>query len=62
MLYKWSGKTIKCKNITVQLTRVLSERDVDSLGECIIVALGKTEGISEFVVVKMRVEYDISNL
>jgi hypothetical protein len=62
MLYNWSGKTIECKDITVQLTSVLSERDVDSLGQCVIVALGKTKGISELVVVKMRVEYDIINL
>ncbi|KAI9773159.1 MAG: hypothetical protein M1840_008280 [Geoglossum simile] len=60
---KWSGKTVKCENLTVQLTGVLSERYVYDLGECVVVADGKCVTILDgepdrLVVVKLRVQLD----
>jgi hypothetical protein len=60
MYYKWSGKRVKCEGLTIQLTSVLSERDVENLGECVVVADGKLEGISSPVVVKLRVQYGLT--
>jgi hypothetical protein len=69
MYYKWLGKTVKCENLNIQLTGVLSERCVEDLGECVIVADGKIRGDSKLerdgklkdpngsMVVRMRVQY-----
>ncbi|KAI9768250.1 MAG: hypothetical protein M1840_005080 [Geoglossum simile] len=42
--------------MTVQLSHALSERYIDSSGECVVVAHGKAKGISEPVTVKLRAE------
>jgi len=67
-MYKWSGRVVKCKNLTIRLTNILSERYVENLGECVIVADGKPEDgrslerVDSSVVVKLRVQYSLTIL
>ncbi|KAI9766158.1 MAG: hypothetical protein M1840_006725 [Geoglossum simile] len=55
---KWSGKTLKCENLTVHLADILSERYVDNLGECVVVADGKLKGVDSPVIAKLRIQLD----
>ncbi|KAI9782256.1 MAG: hypothetical protein M1839_005370 [Geoglossum umbratile] len=54
MYYDWSNKVLSWPDMTVQLSHALSERFVDNLGECVIVACGKANGGG--VTAKLRAE------
>jgi hypothetical protein len=66
---KWPGKIFKYKNLTIQLTSLLSKCYVHSLSECIVIANSKyiaiandkLKEIDRFVVVKLKVQYNITN-
>ncbi|KAI9767635.1 MAG: hypothetical protein M1840_005506 [Geoglossum simile] len=60
MYYDWSNKTLRWPDMTVQLSRMLSERFVDNLGECVIVACGRAQGID--VIVKLRADPKVVNV
>lgn len=54
--HNWAGSTFTVRGRNVQLSKQLSERNRDALGQCVAVVIGKDTATNDQVVLKIRYE------